>query len=616
MKPVTTTPGALLVFFLFSAGTLEATPRVGQRLKVTGYWKSDHVEVTRIQLRDGDKNPDTGRVEGHIEEVLRGRRAFRVGPILVEWDDATSLDGLSPGDIRPGRGVEVIGKVTGPGRLAATALAAETLERGIVQLLATVTEASKRADGASQWTMIGVPMVASASFYSRARELARNPNDKRPEDQRAVSLFNRPLTIGGELGSTSRYEGRFDLGEDRRPHEARAEPALELELFYPASDHVSVFLQGSGSAVAWSRQEETERREMQRGESWVLLENLQPNGFGLQIGRQNFRDAREWWWDEDLDAIRVHYFGSRVRGELAVAQEIAPASSLDAGIDPRQKGVRRWLGQVAWQWSSNQRLEGFFLDQSDRSIRPALGQIIRRAERDKEDADLLWWGGRVSGTWALGRLGQIDYRLDGATVRGQETLFDFKDAGENASRVSAISDRDVSGWAWDGGLTWRTPLPGSVAFTVGRAMGSGDRDPRDGRDESFRQTGLHDNNARFRGVDRFRYYGELLRPELSNLDISTLAVGFRLRRASSLELLYHDYRQVHPADFLRDAKIKADPDGRSLHVGREWNLVLGLEESRHVEVELVAGLFRAGRAYGGLRGENAFNLILKVDLNF
>jgi hypothetical protein len=615
VKPVTTRD-ALFVCLLFADVRLEATPLVGQRLKVTGYWKGDHVEVTRVQPRGGDKDPSTGRVEGHIEEVLRGGRAFRVGPIFVDWDDSTGLDGLSAADLSPGRGVEVIGKVTAPGRLSATAIAAETLERGVVQLLGTVTEANKRSDGASQWTMIGVPMVAAASFYSHARELARNPNDKRPEDQRAVSLFNRPLTLGGELGSTSRYDGRFDLGEDRRPHEARAEPALELEAFYPASDRVSVFLQASGSVVAWSRQEETERREMKRGESWVLLENLQPNGLGLQIGRQNFRDAREWWWDEDLDAIRVHYFGSRVRGELAVAQELAPASSLDDGIDRRQEGVRRWLGQVGWQWFSNQRLEGFFLDQSDRSSRPALGQIIRSADEDKEDADLLWLGGRVSGTWTLGRLGQIDYRLDGATVRGQETLFRFKDAGENGRRVSGVSDLDVAGWAWDGGLTWRTPLPGNVAFTVGRAVGSGDRDPRDGRDESFRQTGLHDNNARFRGVDRFRYYGELLRPELSNLKISTLAVGFRLLPSSSLELLYHDYRQVHPADFLRDARLKADPDGRAVHVGREWNLVLGLEESRHVEIELVAGLFRAGRAYGDLRGQNAFNLILKADLNF
>src|SRR5688500_2836576 len=98
------------------AGVLDATPLVGQRLKVTGYWKDDHVVVTRIQARDADKDPSSGRVEGHIDEVLGEGRAFRIGPIRVDWDESTGLDGLSAGDLGPGRGVEVIGKVTAPGR--------------------------------------------------------------------------------------------------------------------------------------------------------------------------------------------------------------------------------------------------------------------------------------------------------------------------------------------------------------------------------------------------------------------------------------------------------------------------------------------------------------------
>src|SRR6185503_2642577 len=143
-------------------------------------------------------------------------------------------------------------------------------------------------------------------------------------------------------------------------------------------------------------------------------------------------------------------------------------------------------GQVGWQWRSGQRLEGFFLDQGDRSSRHVSGQLVRSADEDEEDADLLWIGGRASGTWALGRFGEIDYRLDGATVGGQETLFDFDDADERSRRVDAVSDQAVRGWAWDGSVSWRTTFPGGLTFTLGRAVGSGDRDPDDGRDDSFR----------------------------------------------------------------------------------------------------------------------------------
>jgi uncharacterized protein DUF5666 len=140
MRRVAASGWALLALAL-GAGGADATPLVGQRLKVTGYWKGDHVEVTRIQPRDGDKDSKTARVEGHIGEVVRGRKAFRVGPVEVDWDASTALEGLSAGEIGPGRGVEVTGTITAPGRLAATSIAAKTPERGIMQLLGTVTAA-------------------------------------------------------------------------------------------------------------------------------------------------------------------------------------------------------------------------------------------------------------------------------------------------------------------------------------------------------------------------------------------------------------------------------------------------------------------------------------------
>jgi len=132
----------------------------------------------------------------------------------------------------------------------------------------------------------------------------------------------------------------------------------------------------------------------------------------------------------------------------------------------------------------------------------------------------------------------------------------------------------------------------------------------------FRQTGLQRDRARFLGVDRFRYYGDLLRPELSNLHIFTAALGSRVLRASSVELLYHFYRQATPAPFLRDAQVTADPAGKSSLVGHEWDVVLGLEEWKHVEVELIGALFRAGRAFGSLSGNLAGGVFLKLRYNF
>jgi len=98
--------------------------------------------------------------------------------------------------------------------------------------------------------------------------------------------------------------------------------------------------------------------------------------------------------------------------------------------------------------------------------------------------------------------------------------------------------------------------------------------------------------------------------------IWTASLGFPLLDESSVEFVYNIYSQVHPAPSFRDARIKADPEGKHHYIGQEWNLVLGLEEWEKLEIELVTGFFRAGPAFGPLSGEYSFATFLKFDYNF
>jgi hypothetical protein len=127
---------------------------------------------------------------------------------------------------------------------------------------------------------------------------------------------------------------------------------------------------------------------------------------------------------------------------------------------------------------------------------------------------------------------------------------------------------------------------------------------------------LQDNNNRFNGVDRFRYYGEILRPELANLHIGTVSAGIPLLENSSVEFVYHYYHQVNERDFMRNSRISADLTGASGEIGHEWDLVIGLEEWQHLELEFVAGMFRAGSAYGELEGNLAYLVLFKANYNF
>ena len=94
-----------------------------------------------------------------------------------------------------------------------------------------------------------------------------------------------------------------------------------------------------------------------------------------------------------------------------------------------------------------------------------------------------------------------------------------------------------------GSLTWESRLPLKPAFTFGYARGSADSELEPGLDRSFRQTGLQRNKVKYAGVESYRVYGEILDPELSNLEVGTFVVGFPLLRSSSLDFAAHLYRQ-------------------------------------------------------------------------
>jgi hypothetical protein len=89
-----------------------------------------------------------------------------------------------------------------------------------------------------------------------------------------------------------------------------------------------------------------------------------------------------------------------------------------------------------------------------------------------------------------------------------------------------------------------------------------------------------------------------------------------LFESSSIELVYHYYRQDEAAATLRESRLKATADGSNPDLGHEIDLIVGLEEWEHIEIELVGSIFRAGSAFGPRESEIAGLGIFKVNYNF
>ena len=463
-------------------------------------------------------------------------------------------------------------------------------------------------------------MVSKQAGYNTVESLTRRQDTRRPDQPFRIPVFGRPLTITGEYDGTLRERRNFKLDDaDGQEKRTDLDHEFQVEFFYPFRERIYFFTEIKAkyeSELRHTGSDPSADKSIERGPMWVFMDRLGGTGLGLQLGRQNLRETREWWWDADLDTARLYYDVGPFHSELAVGQELARVSSLQRNIDPEQKRVARLMAMGSWLWASKQAFEVYALRQQDRSRTETEGARLDEIDEDPSDARLTWLGLRALGDRSLGKYGELIYWADVAWVRGRESTLRFETDDNGVSTIDKRQDVKVRGTAFDLGVSWRTPLPWRPAFTLGYAQASGDDSLDDGVDSAFRQTGLHNNKWRFFGVNRFRYYGELLRPELSNLTVVTAAVGFQFLKNSSVELLYHSYRQTRAADFMRDVRIDADLTGESRAVGQEFDLVFGFREWARVDLSLALATFKAGSAYGSLAGKRANSLLFELTYNF
>lgn len=420
-------------------------------------------------------------------------------------------------------------------------------------------------------------------------------------------MRGRPLFISGEVDASTAWVRRFFLEEDARERDRfLVETDLAIEAFYTFSPALSIFAQ---VGLIWEEDllggaiEDVSDFYVERGEMWIYSEGLFGLPLNFDVGRLDFEDERRWWWDTELDAARLEWEADDWDIALAVARELGSERSDRSWVEPENDRVFRVLAEGSWDFAVDHGLELFVLHQRDHSPTERPGAVVSLEREDDSDANLTWLGARVMGVFDLGSRGLLGYWLDAGYVWGEEDFLEFDDFSRSRSVLEEVIHRDVRGWGFDVGVQWLPNLWYEPRFFVAYAQGSGDSRPESGDDRAYRQTNLHDNEAGFGGVERFNAYGVLLEPELSNLRILTLGAGISLLRSSSLDLVYHYYRQVDAAPFLRDALIEADLTGVHRDVGHEVDLVLALEEWERLEFEFIVSAFRPGAAFGRFEGK-------------
>lgn len=477
-----------------------------------------------------------------------------------------------------------------------------------VRLLAAELSAESDAEG------VTAPVQAPQDM---ARTLGVSDDDTRPPSQLRLAPFGMPMTLGGELEAAGQIQDNYDLDAQQSDQRIRTLPELKLEARLMPTTRSVAFVQAKAYQEAEVIDQSGSRSTLSGwslDQAWLLVGDIGGAGTALQVGRQKFQDRREWWWDEDMEAVRFHFANTRASGFAAVAERLTSGDST-APLTAAEKSVRHLLGTISLQLAPRAELGLFYVHSSDHSDRIASGQQLGGDAVDETDSWLTWFGARYRARHKLPLLGKVYFTIDSAFVDGDERNTEFTEADDDRFVAGDTTRRDVRGWAVDAAASWEMPFEVEPYLTLGYARGSGGNGETD-RDRDFRQTGLHGNNGKYRGISRFRYYGEALRPDLVNLRILTLALGLPLGEYASLETVYHEYRQLHARDDIPGSRLDRDPLGIERNLGSELDLILSFEYEQRWEAELSLGAFRAGPAYGSASGTWARAASFKLNFNF
>lgn len=444
-----------------------------------------------------------------------------------------------------------------------------------------------------------------------ARELGVSGDDTRPDDQTQINVLGKPLIIGGEIGADLRYRGNFEIERGADDDDGQLQLETKLETIWLLGENIVAFsdtrLFGESNFYEQGG-EASEEAGAELSEAWILRTNLFDTPLAIQVGRQQLQERREFWWDANLDMIRVHYFGKDASAFVGIGRDIGYKSTLGQ-FDPEDKDLVRIVANAKWDWADRQEVQAFFLNQRDRSPGYIEGQVFDEDDADDADGDFTWIGLRARGRVKTNFPGKFYYWADVALVRGTETLYDIDDVEGDQVIVDGIEQRKVRGWAFDIGASLELPFEFEPYLTLRHARGSGGS-------HTFRQTGLQGNKGKFRGNSRFRYYGEVLRPDLSNLAVSTVALGIPVGEFGWIEGVWHNYRQPVADDSIAGSRLGIDPDGISNRLGDEFDLIASYRPTPSWDFELTGGGFRAGPAFGDEQGRWAWLVEFKLDYNF
>lgn len=311
----------------------------------------------------------------------------------------------------------------------------------------------------------------------------------------------------------------------------------------------------------------------------------------LIVGRTDFEDEKEWLFDRTLDGFRGIYDNGEWRFDVggAVGRDIGSPTN-------NTENTQLLISMLRYRMTPDWWIGGYVLGRDDQTLLDHEPLLLGLRSIDDPKVGFGHWAefgiARGHSRWGTNPGGPPAGPANGALLDERE---------------------DIDGWCFDllAKYTWDNDY--RPCILLGYAYGSGERDSAS--TQGYRQSGYNDNNAKLGGVTSFRYYGDVFRPELANIVVTTAAFSFRPIPNTSLTAVYHTYLQDYAAQSgpLSDLRIGngSAPNGRDPDLGSEIDLVLGYRANL-LTVEFLFGRFEPGPGFDAQNPATKFDVTARI----
>ena len=291
-------------------------------------------------------------------------------------------------------------------------------------------------------------------------------------------------------------------------------------------------------------------------ELYLQSYGLFDNRLNLLIGRKQLVDTRSWWIDKPMDAAGIFNLHDLYRYEIYAGGRLNNSTLLsdDTSLETNLKHTKFILAHFDDDWHYLNHISFFALKEKT---------TLRSNEKDMH-----WFGVRFFGDKYINEQDKIRYWVDTGSNNGK------------------YNNQSKKGFAYDIGAIYKKDI--NYSFGVSYASGS----------KEYKQPIFADNKSNFLQNDiKFRYYGEFLDPELTNISILSIYATYKPSIEQTYILSLHNYRQNSLSDTLHTTGYIIPTNSMQKNIGQEIDLLYQYQLSLRYKYKITFSYFKGGNAF-------------------